>query len=293
MNNFPITPVEERDGRWYKREDLYRHPTGVNGAKYRQCGWLVQKAAERGAKHLITGASVISPQHAMTAVEAQKWGLTLTNVVGGTKEETLNNHPSIKIARSLGSNIDIIPVGYNPALQRRVKDLAKEPDTEIIHYGISIAPDASPEDKAEFHMVGAPQVQNLPDNLDTLILPFGSGNSSASVLTGLHVYNKIPNRILLVGIGPSRWNWLQERLLDVADGLGMKFDSLPIDYHDLHKSKEVSYTHGVPYKSDGITLHPHYEGKIANWLNKYPDVAQGWAERDGSTCLWIVGGPMN
>ena len=39
-----LSPVEDRNGRWYKREDLYRHSTGVNGAKWRQCQWLIQRA---------------------------------------------------------------------------------------------------------------------------------------------------------------------------------------------------------------------------------------------------------
>ena len=31
-----LTPVEEHGGRWFKRDDLNRHPSGVNGGKWRQ-----------------------------------------------------------------------------------------------------------------------------------------------------------------------------------------------------------------------------------------------------------------
>jgi hypothetical protein len=45
----------------------------------------------------------------------------------------------------------------------------------------------------------------------------------------------------------------------------------------------------MPEKQDDIVFHPTYEGKIIRYLNvTHP---AWWARRDGTTAMWIVGGP--
>jgi hypothetical protein len=44
----------------------------------------------------------------------------------------------------------------------------------------------SDADIEAFHRVGSEQVRNLPDHMETLIIPAGSRNSAVSVLYGLH-----------------------------------------------------------------------------------------------------------
>ena len=56
-----LTPVELRSGMWYKREDAFSLPSGVNGSKLRACFHLARRAQAEGAMEIVSAASVLSP----------------------------------------------------------------------------------------------------------------------------------------------------------------------------------------------------------------------------------------
>ena len=294
MDPSEVTPVEFHEGRWYKRDDLHRHPSGVNGGKWRQCQWLVARAADAGAVGIVTGASVLSPQLPMTAVAAELAGLPCVITVGGTTPLSAMRHPGVRLAVEHGARVHTAPVGYNPTLQAHVRTHLR-PGWSILHYGVAPPADATTATVAAFHGLGAAQAAALPPGIEHLIVPFGSGNTAASVLLGLARHPTI-RRVSLIGIGPNRERWLQARLrlLEAATGapawsaVGPRYQ---LDLFDLHAAGEVSYGRAVRYTSDGIVLHPTYEGKVADWLDRSGAVP-GWTDRDGATCLWVVGGPL-
>lgn len=281
-----LSPVQERDGRYYKREDLCALPSGVNGAKLRACDHLIRQGASQGRTRVISAASVLSPQSAMAAVLAARYGLGCMIVLGGTQPRTAFKHKSPAVAREHGADFEFVGVGYNPVLQRRAGVLAAlDPQTYWLRYGITTPPDASARELRAFHQIAADQVHNLPDTIKTLVVPFGSGNTAAGVLMGLNQHRpRDLERIILVGIGPDRRAWLAERF----ERMGV---SLPRYRHlDLHGSGYATYSDSMPGQADGIVLHPTYEGKVVRYLDeKAPD---WWVRRDGTTCLWIVGGPL-
>ncbi len=283
-----LSPVEDRDGRLYKREDLAALPAGVNGSKLRACEHLIGQAARAGAKRVISAASVLSPQSAMAAVLARRHGLGCTVVVGGTKPSTAIRHPSIRMAVGHGASLEFAAVGYNPALQSYARKLAAtDPDAYWLQYGITTPPAAGREELRAFHDVAARQTANLPLGVETLVIPFGSGNTGAGILMGLaqRPSQDRPQRIILVGIGPDRRTWLADRFARM--GL-----SLPAYEHlDLHGSGYAAYGDKMPGTVDGIRLHPTYEGKVVRYLNERRP--EWWTRRDGTTCLWIVGGPIS
>lgn len=288
-----LTRVEQRAGRWYKREDATVHRSGVNGAKWRQCQYLIRRAREAGHEGVVTGASVLSPQLAMTAVAAANEGLRCTIVVGGTTLESAAKAKSVALALRHGADLRTAAVGYNPALQQLVRRHVAETGDYELRYGVTTGPDATNDDVLAFHRVGAPQARNLPTDVRTLVVPFGTGNSTASLLLGLAERPEDPpERIVLAGIGPNRLEWLHERLAKMGDARGEPLRELPIFHHDLHGAGLVRYTDRVRWTSDGIRLHPTYEAKVARWLDGNPHVAPGWAERDGTACLWIIGGDL-
>ncbi len=278
--------MQERDGRWYKREDLCALPAGVNGAKLRACDHLIRQGAAAGAQRVISAASVLSPQNAMAAVLAARYGLRSLIILGGTNPRTAFQHRAVALARDHGADFDFIRVGYNPALQRRAADLtATDPSAYWLQYGITTPADASARELRAFHQIAADQVTNLPDSITTLVIPFGSGNTAAGVLLGLNQHRpRDLERIILVGIGPDRRAWLRDRF----ERMGV---SLPRYRHlDLHGTGYAQYSDKMPGQADGIVLHPTYEGKVVRYLDeKAPD---WWVRRDGTTCLWIVGGPL-
>lgn len=283
-----LTPFEMRAGLWYKREDTYRLANGCNGSKLRACRWLIQTARERGARHVISAASVLSPQSAMAASLAREEGMFCTVIVGGTTPEKARRHVAIRLAAEAGAHVTSIAVGYNPALQSAARHLA-EADAESFHlpYGITTPPGATLADVAAFTNLGARQVENLPREVRTLLLPFGSGNTAAGVLTGLTRQPGHLERVTLYGIGPDRREWLAARLAD----LGVNLAAAPFDVEHvaLHPTF-ATYGDRMPETADGIAFHPTYEGKIVRYLNATaPD---HWTTRDGSTALWVVGGPL-
>lgn len=282
-----ISPVQLRDGRLYKREDLCSLPEGINGSKLRACDHLIRQGAASGATRVISAASVLSPQTAMAAVLARRYGLRSLIVLGGTSPATVWRHRSPAMARDAGASFEFIRVGYNPALQRRAQQLAAlDPQAYWLQYGITTPPQASPQQLRAFHQITAEQCANLPDTVQTLVVPFGSGNTGAGVLMGLATVHRPRDlkSVVLLAIGPDRRAWLRHRF----DAMGI---SLP--QHrliDLHGTGYASYSDSMPGTADGITLHPTYEGKVVRYLDeRAPD---WWVRRDGTTCLWIVGGPL-
>lgn len=291
-----MTAVECRNGRWFKRDDLHRDPaTGVNGGKWRQCEWLIRGYAADGAPGIITGASVLSPQIPMTARAAQMVGLPCRIVVGGTTPEKAARHPGPALAARLGAVIESTPVGYNPALQKAVRERAGR--DAILHYGVTPEPGASAGRLAAFHDLGAREAEALPAPVRHLVVPFGSGNSAASILFGLARHPNPPDLVTLVGIGPDRSGFLEARLRLLEAHTGVPaWSAVGRAYRlrrfDLHAAGVVTYGRKQPRTQDGIVLHPTYEGKVATWMWGEPGLFPGWVDGDGTTCLWIVGGPV-
>lgn len=288
MKDNDLTPVENRDGLWYKREDLFSGPFGVNGAKYRACRHLTGRAVLEGYDRVVSAASVLSPQSAMAAVIAKDFGMESTVIVGGTTPEKAVRHRSIEIAAAAGADIEAIKVGYNPALQGAGRRRAEELGAWQLPYGITTRNDASPDEVRDFIRVGAPQTQNLPDEVETLLLPFGSGNTGAGVLYGLHDHRPANlKRVVLFEIGPERVPWVKDRLSWMDRDLtppGVELVRTP-----LHPTW-ATYGDKMPETEDGIVFHPTYEGKIVRFLKAIE--SPWWNQRDGKTAFWIVGGPL-
>lgn len=310
-----ITPVTQGEsGLYYKREDAFA-PLGyggINGSKLRQLVYLMRPM--QNGPGVVTACSVLSPQSSMTALVGQHFQIPVTVIFGATHRFSALKHENPKIAESAGARFEFIRVAYNPALQRACKSYSERHGLDVVPYGITTPEGATAQQVADFHAVAAPQVQNIPTEVRTLILPFGSGNSVAGILTGLAKYGYgSVNQIVLVGIGPSRLVWLWKRLAQIEEATGLSIRSLfsleahdgpdilgaaeggPIamDHFDLHGTGYVTYSDRIPWHEDGIDFHPTYEGKIMKWLRE-PSLAHREAvfslvEHRDSTLFWIVG----
>lgn len=277
-----LTPFQLRFGRWYKRDDLHRGGGGTNGAKLRACEHLIKGMAASGVRIVVTAASVLSPQHAIVANVAAGLGMRSIHLVGATNDVAMQRHPSIRSALAAGAEFRHIGCAYNASLQPAAARLAAElPDAAVLHYGITTAPGAPAADVRAFSVLGGHQVANLPAEVETLVIPFGSGNTASGILTGLDVYGRHDLAVKLVGIGPPRLEWMLRRLGSI--GVAPPPD---LELMDLHGSGYARYSDRMPETRDGIVLHPTYEGKVVRYL----DTARPpWWERDGRTCLWIIG----
>lgn len=279
-----LTPWEKRGGIFFKREDKFAPfgEGGPNGAKLRQIIHLFDK--HRGnATHVMTAASILSPQHSMTAALAARYELPSLHIIGATTVEKAARYPNIKMALGLGAQFEAIPVAYNPALQAHLAK-KRRPDTFVVEYGISAPGGDSPkvEDLEAFHMVGARQVGNLPEEIKTLIVPAGSCNSLTSVLYGLSFDSKNVTKVVSIGIGPNKVEWTKKRL----EMLGVtRFDFEWNTKVSLHDSGFAAYGDRMEEKYEGIRFHPTYEGKIIRWMKKNEALVP-----DSGLGFWIVAG---
>lgn len=296
-----LTPVEKHGGTWLKREDLFAPlgDGGINGSKLRGCILMLKNRFEAGATRIYTGASVLSPQHSMTAAVSYHLGMDTVHIIGATKAETAIRHVQIQMAGWFGAKFHIVPVGYNSVLQGTVEKFhAADSESSVMPYGISPQGD---KEILEFHHLGGLQVANLPD-VETLLIPAGSCNSLASILYGLQINNRPSSlkRIITVGIGPDRLKWVWERLKALGVNDGYRYHGpapsalakapqsrnyLEIVHLDAQGEGFCSYQDRMPESIGEVELHPTYEGKVRRYMmQKYPDVM------DDRCCLWIVGG---
>lgn len=280
-----FSPVENRNGLWIKREDLYRYPNGANGSKLRAAEQLLKSAYDKGYRKVVTAAACVSPQHALVSSAAKNLGMTTTHILGGTTPTSSLKHSSVRIAADNGAEFLIEKVGYNPMLVKAARRWAEDnPDTYWLHYGISAPPEASVEELLDFHKPSAYQTLNIPGEVTRIVLPFGSGNTGAGVLAGL-IQQGFDGVVSLMGIGPDRTDWLESRLraMGFRDRWKQHFE---IDYTPLHPGF-ATYGDRMPETLDGIELHPTYEGKIARFLNLTSPA--WWVKPEDKTMLWIVG----
>lgn len=278
-----LTPFENRAGVWFKREDYFA-PLGYggpNGSKLRQLIWLVNRGLE-GKTTVLSGASVKSPQLSMSSIVAKHFGLKTELVIGATTPEAAATHPNVQIAARFGARFNIVKVAYNPFLQKTVHQ-RRRPDTLIVEYGITLDHDKVPaQDIKDFHLQGARQVENLPEGVETLVMPAGSCNSLVSVMLGLHLF-KPPIKVLrTLGIGPDKVEWVKRRLRIL--GVAPNFLRYEWQHTNLFDLGFCTYQMEMPETQCGIDFHPTYEGKIIRWMGKNEPMS-----RDGKTVFWIVG----
>lgn len=300
-----LTPVSMHGGVWVKREDEFAPlgSGGINGSKLRGLIRMMERRS-RDAKVIVTGASVKSPQHSMTAAVARHLGMETVHVIGATNPTSAMQRPQVKMATRFGAKFDIIRVAYNPQLQKRVGEIEAalyEQGASVGNLPYGITPE--PHEVYDFHALGGLQTRNLPD-VSTLIVPAGSCNSIASVLHGL-AHERPPGlrRVVTVAIGPDRTRWLWERLqtLGVRDNYRyhgpaeavLKRDPIERNYLELvhldpHGEGFSDYQGEMKESLGDLVLHPTYEGKVLRYLKqRYPHLLCE------DSCFWVVGGPAS
>lgn len=273
------TPVQRIGDIYMKREDFYA-PLGyggINGAKLRQAIWLFSEYTKKvqGGKYLISGTSVKSPQLPMGSAVAEHFGYGSIHVIGATNPTSAFERDMVKMATWFGAEFDFIQVAYNPALKKRIRQILDKKRHEkdfYLEYGITLDHHLhTPQLIEAFHRIGAEQVKNIPDDIENIIIPSGSGNSTVSILYGLAIYKpKSLKKVFLVGIGPNKLDFIDERLEVITKESGVdcmiytrNFRDNPewhsentfqegytyeLIHHDLHKTGEVDYQDEVTFE---------------------------------------------
>ncbi|QPE04122.1 pyridoxal-phosphate dependent enzyme [Microbacterium schleiferi] len=245
-----LTPVDRVGALYVKRDDTF--VVGESrGGKVRSCLDIAMRAKEAGARVLVTAGSRQSPQVAIVADVAAALGLEAeAHVPEGAFT------PELSAAQAAGARIVQHKAGHNNVIVARAREAAAERDDAVeVPFGMEtpVAVDLTSR-----------QVENLPADVERIVIPVGSGMSLAGVLWGLRRSGRdVPVLGVMVGADP------EQRLDKYAPADWREMVELVpsgLDYHD----------HAPETKLGPLSLDPIYEAKTLPFL------------RDGDL-LWVVG----
>jgi hypothetical protein len=272
---YDLTPVEKIGDIWFKREDKFS-PDGLhNGSKFRQLIWLFSRMSYLG---VASGAVTGSPQLPMVAACAEHYGMECVQFTGAKKDMAL-------AGEKLGAKTKLVNPGYGPLLNMRARDYAKE--RGWLHIETNITVTTSDADIEAFHRVGSEQVRNLPDHIETLIIPAGSRNSAVSILYGLYRYPpKSLKKIILMHINKNLETHEKE-MYERLNACGVHKLDYGIKTYDVFASGYTNYEELMPFAYHGLQLHSRYEGKCMNYVKDHPSELRQLL--NDKTLFWIVG----
>lgn len=216
----------------------------------------------------------------------------------------------LKTARELHASIIhskvAYPVGLNKIADRA---LGMVPKMTKVETNITVSEQAgTAKDIFDFHSVGALQVQNIPGDIDTLIIPCGSCNSVVAIMLGLVVHGVLSRgtirKIVLLGIGSNgsrNIGYIPRRLQLMSPFAGVNLNA-PYNYSfmpnpgapvevlhvDINGSGYCSYSDLMPYTHGPVEFHPRYEGKCFNYMAEHPETFAQLLS-SGRTLFWVVG----
>ena len=193
---------------------------------------------------------------------------------------------------------------------KKLKESPALSDHLLLEYGLSV--DGTPERIESFYRFCSEQVRTIPDDVDMLLMPAGSCNTTLSVLYGIARNRpKKLKRILLFGIAPTRIEWYEDRLqllekqgdLPVASIFRRVYHQHPhlsahygsnriapyeLQHFDLFASKFTDWNEAMVASWGSIHLHPNYEAKMLVYMQRNASTFQPYLT-SGRSLFWIVG----
>lgn len=281
-----ITPVEEYDGVYFKRDDLYRpfDPEPLNGGKVRQCITLIKANLEKIKRDydstVATVTSVNSPQGIIIARVCKEFGLKCIIGVGGPGKN--NNNICQEIRRCGAEIITLSGIAYDNVLYKKLMELNR--NFFVIKFGINVS------ESTEIRDYISNQVENIPDDLENLVIPTGSGICAGAILYGIKKFNKKVKNVYIVQIaGYNR--------IDTINKIESSVPYIYLPYNKFPYSKKLKIFIRPDFQLDTV-----YESKAYHWMTNFPhpDIDYKWGKLyrpdesllsplQGKTLFWCVG----
>ena len=242
-----LTPVEEVGERlWIKREDAWSRG-GASGAKSRA---MFTVCEEQQAEGLITAGASNSAQIERGALVAAALGIPARIHTGQAKHS-----PEIETSMNAGAEVLQHVPGRLTVIRKRLADDAEEhPTWAVFPFGM--------ESETYVRQV-AEQVANIPDDVERLVVPFGSGMTLSGVVRGVIEHGRaLP--ILAVSVGTRQEDYLDRFAPEWRDYVTVV--EHPSEYGDRKRGVTLG----------GVALDSIYEAKAAEYM-------------EPGDCLWTVG----
>lgn len=251
-----ITPVEEYDGVYYKRDDLYRpfDPEPLNGGKVRQCITLIQSNLEKIKNEhnstVATVTSINSPQGIIIARVCKMFDLKCIIGVGG---QGINNNIICEKIREYGAEIITLSrMAYDNVLYSKLMEIHKTRPFFVIKFGINVS------ESSEIRDYIANQVINIPDELENLVIPTGSGICAGAILYGIKKFGKKVKNVWVIQIA----GYDRTATINKISG-GVPYIYFP--YNKFPYSKKLKIFITSDFQLDTV-----YEAKGYHWMINSP-----------------------
>lgn len=277
-----LTPIEIYNKIYFKRDDYFRpfNDIDINGGKVRQCILLINEMQnEIRTKYnstVATACGMDSPQGLIVTYVAGLYGFKSVCAYGTsrTAEALLENYKLAGEMKRFGADVRVVTkLGYDSVVYSALKKIQQTEPFYIIKFGLAL----------ENHQTAiidsiANQVQNLPDELDNLIIPAGSCIHGSCILLGLKKYNKKVKNIYIVQVaGYDRTETISKIIYN--DNI-----DLDIPEYNFIKYTKHQYHHKLKTKiTDEFVLDNIYESKAYDWLLDNIDY------KNEKTLFWVVG----
>jgi 1-aminocyclopropane-1-carboxylate deaminase/D-cysteine desulfhydrase-like pyridoxal-dependent ACC family enzyme len=278
-----MTPVEKYNNVYYKRDDLFI-PFGkdsVNGGKVRQAIHLFDDLHDDIRDNhnggVVLASSVHSLQSVVVARLAKQHDFNCIVAVGGSKDETLYNHSMMKLVRYYGGEVvNVAGHGMSTVIDARVRDIIiPKTGYKLIKFATNLETNLD----AIFEGV-IDEVANIPDHLDNLIVPIGSGIQFTGIIKGLQKHNKKVKRIIGISFCDRSSNI--NKWLDIFKYENFPEEIIEFPEYEIHLT-EYPYSKSIWEKVGDFYLDDIYEGKAHRWMRENIDT------ENKKTLFWIIG----
>ena len=250
-----LTPIEEHKGYLVKRDDLF-NLGGVSGGKVRQCSKLVYDNLDHILNEcnggILTAAGIPSPQSCITSAVAKYFGLKCLITIPHYPDHIKDSY---RVNASLSQKFGATVYGVgNPNISGPELD-AKKLVSETGYFQIKFGMNGR-----DVIRTVSKQVENVPDEVETIVGIAGSGLSMLGVAIGCRMFDKNVKTIYAVSLSDY-----------VNKNKKMWYDK----FHPLSKFKgefqvvQSNYPYQHKLKLDeSLPLDQTYEAKAWDWMVK-------------------------
>lgn len=251
MNIEDLTPVEYIDSMnvYVKRDDLFT-VFGMHGGKSRAAYQIINQLKNKGYNDIVTAGSRHSPQCEIVSYICENLNLNCHVFMPFGEETSVIKN----ISKNSRTKIIRVKPAYNNVLSSKSLKYANENNFGYVPFGMECKENID---------ITCNQVLNIPNEVQRIVVPIGSGMTFCSIINGLLKHN-INKPILGVQVGKD------PKLVIKKYAPLSKF----VDYTIIKSS--VDYSISVNHSVGTISLDPIYEAKCFDYLK-------------ANDLLWIVG----